>query len=52
MTLTKKMQGDVLRVDVPRHGKFSAMTVLLVADTKNNWNIKVPSFFCGLLNPI
>ena len=41
MTLTKSKVGDVLRVEVPSHGKYSEMLVVIAADTNGNWHTKV-----------
>ena len=41
MSLTKKKEGDVLRVDVPAHGQFQQMTVIIAANTEGDWHTRV-----------
>ena len=41
MYLAKKKEGDVLRVDVPAHGKFQQMTVIIAANTEGDWHTRV-----------
>ena len=41
MSLTKKKEGDVLRVDVPAHGQFLQMTVIIAANTEGDWHTRV-----------
>ena len=41
MTLTKKKEGDVLKVEVPAHGEFQQMTVIIAANTKGDWHTRV-----------
>ena len=41
MSLTRKKKGDILRVDVPAHGQFQPLTVIVAANTKGDWHTKV-----------
>eukprot|EP00091_Calanus_sinicus_P004367 TRINITY_DN14631_c0_g1_i1.p1 TRINITY_DN14631_c0_g1~~TRINITY_DN14631_c0_g1_i1.p1 ORF type:complete len:316 (-),score=68.07 TRINITY_DN14631_c0_g1_i1:243-1055(-) len=40
MNLTEKKTGNILQVEVPDHGIFIGMHVMIAADTSGNWHTK------------